>query len=401
MNKPLKIIADENMPLVDELFSSHAEIIKLPGRKILPKDVINADALLVRSITRVDSSLLDNTSVQFVGSATIGTDHIDKGWLVANHIQWANAAGCNAAAVAQYVISGICYWALQKNKTLQNIRVGILGAGNVGTELARCLDILNIAYELCDPPLQIQGDQRKFVSLKDILKCDVVTIHVPLTHDVKYATHHMFDAKQLSQLNTNQLVINAARGSVINNGALSQYLSQKRHADFILDVFENEPDISNDLVDQCLLATPHIAGHTLEGKFNGTFMVYEAFCKHFNIQSKIKEAQLLPIKNQFSLLKKLVDIRELLLSFYNIHHDYLSLVSGMDKPIGEYFDTLRKNYPSTFGKVPRRDYSGWNIQDIIDNKGVTSNSTLENKQRLETYQKLVRLCCEYTRSDET
>ena len=360
----LRIVADENMPNVEQLFGKFGDVVLRPGREISRQDLIQADALLCRSITPVNKELLQATQVKFVGTATIGTDHLDIDWLNANKIHWANAAGCNADAVVQYVMSAVCYWFKVKTETeksfslerLKDLTVGIVGAGNVGTRLASLLDQIGIKYLLCDPPLQRCGDKRKFSKLEEVLACDVITLHVPLNLDGEDKTHHLFDRLQLESLGSGQLLVNASRGAVIDNDALLDYLASPTAASVALDVFEGEPQINFSLVQECLLATPHIAGHTLEGKTRGSYMIYESFCEYFKLQREKELAQLLPLNNQLDT--SFNSLAGMFLSIYDIAEDHRKLAQSTQDNIGKHFDYLRKNYVSSF-KVPRRDYTGW------------------------------------------
>lgn len=360
MTKKYNIVVDQNMPGIDGLFGDFAEVIYSDGRSISNKLLSDADALLCRSITQVDQTLLQNTKVKFVGTATIGTDHMDIDWLESQQISWANAAGCNAAAVAQYVLSGIAFWCRAKHHDIKQLKVGIVGAGNVGTELARCCDLLGIQYLLCDPPLKSLGDRRPLVSFEEIIECDVISLHVPITDSGLYPTRHLMNHASLAQLDKSQLLINASRGAVIDNLALANYLSgsdsDSDSAAVILDVFEGEPDVPVELIDKCLLATPHIAGHTLEGKLRGSWMIFKAFRKAFEIQSHRQESELYPPRNQISLANE--ELVESLLALYDIGSDANALCSGIGS-VAIRFDQLRKNASKLADGTIRRDYSGW------------------------------------------
>jgi len=363
MNTPLRIVVDQNMPGIERLFGGIAEIIKADGRCISAETLKNADALLCRSITKVNSELLQNSKVKFVGTATIGTDHLDTDWLESNSIHWSNAAGCNAAAVAQYVLSAMAFWAKSTRRLFDGLTIGIVGAGNVGTELARCLKFLGINYRLCDPPLKNSGDQRDFVDLEQILKCDVITLHVPINNNGRNPTRHLFSKTVLSRLTNSQLLINASRGAVIDNLALSDYLEQSKSASVILDVFENEPSVPQKLLNQCLLATPHIAGHTLEGKLRGSWMIYRAFCGVFELQEKCTEEDLYPEKNEIFLVDK--DITTQLLSLYDIQQESVAFRTKNTQSIAKRFDRLRQNATQMSNGRIRRDYSGWQFKGDI------------------------------------
>jgi len=370
--KQYRIVADENMPAIEHLFGDLAEITRLDGRSINSTVLQNADALLCRSITSVDQSLLENTAVKFVGTATIGTDHLDIPWLESQKIEsekigsgsiesekinWANAAGCNAAAVAQYVLSAVAFWCKSYNKPMQDVTIGIVGAGNVGTELARCLGLLSIKYLLCDPPLEQSGDPRQLVPMSDIMKCDVISLHVPIEKIGNYPTYHLIGSKELKQLSKEQLLINASRGAVIDNIALINSLSSSDSVKVILDVFEDEPNVSRQLLEQCLLSTSHIAGHTLEGKLRGSWLIYQAFCENFNIKNDKEESSIYPSPNQISLRDD--NLISNLTAIYDIQSDSDALRFQDDEPIAVKFDRLRKNATQLANGNIRRDYSGW------------------------------------------
>ena len=349
------------MPKAKALFSEIADVHVMPGREIANKYLMHADALLCRSITQVNAQLLANTNVRFVGSATIGIDHLDTDWLDRANIRWVNSPGCNAAAVAQYVLSAMAYWAEKRDKSLIDLTVGIVGAGNVGTELSRCLSTLSIKHQLCDPPLQEAGDSREFVKLASILECDVISLHVPLTHSGNHSTYHLIDHAVLNHFSSEQLLINASRGAVVDNNALLSYLEAQNIANCVLDVYENEPAVNYDLVQACLLATPHIAGHSLEGKVRGSYSVYSKFCEHFDITVRVNESQLYPKKNKANIDG--ATLERALLSLYDIKFNSNLLKASDEMILVKSFDLLRKNATKLESGLYRRDYSGWSVHD--------------------------------------
>ncbi|MDQ7048997.1 MAG: 4-phosphoerythronate dehydrogenase [Enterobacterales bacterium] len=372
MSPPLKVVVDQDMPCVDKLFSTVAEVIKVSGREIAPIDVKNADALLCRSVTPVNQSLLKGSSVKFVGTATIGIDHLDTPWLNSKGIVWQNAAGCNADAVAQYVLSAIAFWCNKFERDIHQLRVGIVGAGHVGSALVGCLEKLGIAYLLCDPPLAEQGDPRSFSSFEQVFQADVVTLHVPLTKtsDLGFKkahnTYHLIDKKRLGQLVDSQLLINASRGAVVNNQALAVYLKQQDHAQVVLDVYENEPAIDPDIVKNCLLSTPHIAGHSLEGKVRGTWLIYKAFCEHFGLKVALEQNSLYPQANQANFSAKNMSLEQMLLHIYPIELDSKALKQVDHHQVSSSFDQARKNATQLANGMTRRDYSGWQFSEDSD-----------------------------------
>jgi erythronate-4-phosphate dehydrogenase len=279
----MKIVADKNMPLLAETFGRHGEIQLLDGRHICNADLADADVLLVRSVTRVDESLLRGTGIRFVGSATIGIDHLDTTWLNTNNIIWAHAPGCNANAASQYALAMMWLACEHLNRDFRQQTVGIIGRGNVGQRLEHLLKILNIPVMSCDPPLQDAGEPQ-LVSMDEACANSIISMHVPLTSGGKYPTINLFDSRQLEALRSNTLLVNTSRGAVIEKaGLLAQIYSGRLQA--ALDVWPDEPFIDPEMLDAVTIATPHVAGYSLEGKQAGTEMIYAVFCKRFSLRS--------------------------------------------------------------------------------------------------------------------
>ncbi|AUD79155.1 DUF3410 domain-containing protein [Kangiella profundi] len=352
----MKIVADENMPLVQELFGSFATVVTVAGRKINKEHLLDADVLLVRSVTQVNQDLLQGTKVRFVGSATIGTDHIDQGYLLEQGIEFAYAPGCNAQAVAEYVLAAIAFWADHKQKDLRQCTVGIIGAGNVGSKVAQILELLGIEYLLNDPPLEEQGDSRQFVPIQAIQQCDIVTCHVPLTNRGLHASHHLIDEKFLSVMQPGGLLINSSRGAVVDNTAALHCKQAGKDIDFVLDVWENEPDLNVELFKQSLISTPHIAGYSQEGKIRGTYQLYQSVCQWLGMVPKFALRDLLPEAPKWNPPVKLSSdtgfLYQSLRSFYDIKSDDQQMRQKLEEvlrrsgaTIAEEFDNLRKNYP--------------------------------------------------------
>jgi erythronate-4-phosphate dehydrogenase len=291
----MKIIADENMPFVRELFSQIGDVQLLPGRSMDADQISDADLLLVRSVTRINSELLSQArNLKFVGSAAVGTEHIDTQYLQSGGIAFANAPGCNRLAVSEYVLSSLLRLSEKYGFDLPRQTVGIVGAGNTGTAVSEKLAALGIKVRLCDPPLQRSGDGREFFPLEQVLKSDIVSLHVPLTRSGFDATWHLLDHEVLDGFRSDQYLINASRGAVIDNQALLAIKAAGGGPVLVLDVWEGEPDIELALLPHVSLATPHIAGHSLEGKARGTLMVYQAACQMLGQTPTTTLNQLLP-----------------------------------------------------------------------------------------------------------
>jgi erythronate-4-phosphate dehydrogenase len=345
----MKIIADENIPCVQTAFSQLGNVVCMPGRNMTPKALVDTDILLVRSVTQVNQQLLKNTAVRFVATATSGINHIDVDYLHRHDIQFASALGSNANSVAQYVLAAVCYWSIKRTRPLNTLSMGIIGHGHVGAEVARLCKQFGISCLLNDPPLAAQLNDRKYVDLNTALACDIVSLHVPLTVSGPYATSHLLKCKQIDQLRPGSLLINAARGGVVHEQALLSRKLKNADIDFVVDVWEGEPQINMDLMQQALIATAHIAGYSMDGKIRGTEMIYQACCDYFGVMRHWSAADYDYDGNQAHKLSVsgFNDLREAMLDAYDLAADDHLLRMIKTKAPGtrhQYFDGLRKNY---------------------------------------------------------
>ena len=327
----MKIVADENLAFTDYFFEGF-DVDQVAGRTLSAQ---NADALIVRSVTRVDAQLLAKSSVQFVGSATIGTDHLDIAYLEEQHIKWCNAAGCNAQAVAEYVVTAL----LQINSKFlhQNITLGIVGLGNVGKRLSILAQRLGwnvVAYD----PFVTNTTWEELLS-----QSDAISIHVPLTKTGDYPTYHLFNEAVFRQMKPETVLINSARGAVVSEQDLLEDIARTQRK-VVLDVFEHEPVISQAVLDAVTLVTPHIAGYSLEGKARGTQMIYDQFCQFYQrLNTKDFKTQLPRCQQYFGDLKSVLEEPQRL---YDIAQDDANLRACLKNGVVEQsaFDALRKNY---------------------------------------------------------
>ncbi len=357
----LRLIVDENIAFADKAFAQFGKVNLMPGREINNSALKDIDVLIVRSITNVDEALLKNTPVKFVGTATIGTDHIDLDYLKSKNIFFADARGCNAYSVAEYVLDSLLNFAVRFDFCLKDKSIGIVGVGNVGSKVAAFAEALGMMVLLNDPPLKRIGDKRKFVELDDILNCDIVTLHTPLNLDGIDKTYHLFNYDNLNKLKDGAILINSSRGAVINNLDLLTEI-EKKNLKVVLDVWENEPDINIELVKNVLIATPHIAGYSYEGKVNGTKIIYESLCKYFGEEKTFKFD--LPIPKEPTLIfnnsnKLETGLNNLISSVYSIQDDdnQMRKIIEMEKDERvKYFDLQRKNYPR------RREFNNYTIE---------------------------------------
>jgi len=356
----MNLIIDENIAFAQEAFSHFGNAKLMDGRSLTNKNVKDADVLIIRSITRVDEELLNKSKVRFVGTATIGTDHIDLDYLQRKKIVFADAKGCNADSVAEYVFTALLRVASEKKLLLKDKTIGVVGIGNIGSRVIRLADSLGMKVLKNDPPLERKGIGSNYVDLDEILKADIITLHVPLSFEGIDKTFHLLNENNLKMIKENVTIINTSRGAVIDNTSLSDEAIRKGF-NLILDVWEDEPSVNINLLGRTKVATAHIAGYSLEGKVNGTKMIYDALCKFCKIeptwQPKLPAIGRIDLK----LSKSKSDeekLSNLFSSVYDIEKDDMSLREISNYKLNEqagYFDLLRKNYPV------RREFSNYTV----------------------------------------
>jgi erythronate-4-phosphate dehydrogenase len=364
----VQIVADENIPLLEQFFSEFGEIRKVAGRTMTSEDVKDADILLVRSVTKVNEALIANSPVKFIGTCTIGTDHIDLVHLEAvnqqrtannqQKIAFSSAPGCNAEAVVDYILSAVSVLIDKRDQKFEDISVAIIGVGNVGLRLRRRLEAMGVTVIAVDP-FKVASEVGELSSLDDALKADVVSLHIPITQTseaAEHATYHLINEQRLLQMKPNACLINSCRGSVVDNVALNTHMSNHVYFESIIDVWEGEPNLDLQLMSRCLLATPHIAGYSLDGKMRGTEQVYQACCQTFGLPIRNKLAQYLPepsikrIKFGDSVPVHQA-LRTAIRAVYEVRVDDGIMRSSLLRTNGEaqamrtQFDLLRKNYP--------------------------------------------------------
>lgn len=345
----MKIVADAHIPFVKEYFHAYGELVLAPGRSISRDHVKDADLLLVRSITRVDKNLLANTQVKFVGSVTAGADHLDTKWLDEAGIAWSVAVGFNAPPVADYVISVIA--ALQRKRLLakEKIKTAVLGVGKVGSLVVERLKWLNMDVVLCDPLRAEKEADFNAVSLQELADVDLISLHVPLVKTGSYPTHHFINQAFLQRQKPGCVLLNASRGAVVCSSDLLQY---GRHLHWCFDVWEHEPKIDKTILEQTLIATPHIAGYSMQSKIRGIDMIYRIACEKKIIAPQTRPPLIFPQQE---------------LTFADQHHHWQDIVLGIFNPLiltammrttllpdydyGHRFDEMRNqfNYRHEFG----------------------------------------------------
>jgi len=359
----LNIVADANIPFVKDIFSTLGEVTTHAGRSISAVDVADADVLLVRSVTPVNEALLAGSRVRFVGTATIGVDHIDREYLEQRGIGFASAPGSNAISAAEYVISALLISAQQQDFALRDKIIAIVGVGNVGGQVLRRLQAMGITCLCYDPPRQQALADRDYVEWADVLGADIVTAHVPLTRTGQWPTWQMFNEAFFTALTPGALFINTARGAVVEEQALMQCLDRGQALQLILDVWQGEPNIDMALLERTLLGTPHIAGYSFDGKVRGTEMIYHALCAHLGITEQwSSEAVLTPPEDALIEVDTGMSWQQCLYQtitrVYDVRDDDRALRRSASMPAterGAYFDRLRKEYPR------RREFSQYRL----------------------------------------
>lgn len=351
----MKILIDENMPYAEQLFSQLGDVVLKSGRTLTADDLVDVDALMIRSVTKVNAALIAKANkLKFVGTATAGMDHVDQARLKEKGIFFTAAPGCNKVGVAEYAFSVMMVLAQQHGFSVFDKTVGIIGAGQVGSYLQQCLEGIGIKVLINDPPKQEQGDSRTFTPLDTLIEqADIITLHTPITRDGEHPTHHMFDAARLNSLRGDQILINAARGPIVDNTALKARLLKNDGFIAALDVFEFEPEVDMELLPLLAFATSHVAGYGLEGKARGTTMIFNSYCEFLNKELNAHASELLPTAPVPKLVldrawdeATLHTITQLI---YDVRKDDALFRREISKPGS--FDLMRKNY------WDRREYS--------------------------------------------
>jgi len=350
----VRIITDANIPFVKDCFSSIGEVGLISGREMTPAVIADADCLLVRSITEVNEKLLSASKVRFVGTATIGFEHIDMEYLKKNNIGFASAPGSNANSVAEYIVAALLETAEKYNFELVGKSIGIVGVGNVGSRVEKRVRALGMKVKLNDPPLHRETGDEKYLPLEGLFDCDFITLHTPLTFEGIDKTYHLADEEFFKSLKDGCVFLNTSRGGVADTGALKSAIKSGRLKAAVLDVWENEPGIDTELLEMVDIGTAHIAGYSLDGKIAGVIMIYKAACDYFgfkpefDIESFLPEPAVAELKinpdegSEQQVLRKAVE------RIYDIKEDDRQLRRILDTPAekqGRLFDRLRKEYP--------------------------------------------------------
>lgn len=376
-------VIDEQIQFGQEAFRTIGGVRAIPAALMNSQSLGDADLLIVRSVTRVDESLLGNSRIKFVGSVTSGVDHIDFDCLQKRNIAFANAPGCNAASVAEYVMAALCFLR-EKGLLASDARIGVVGVGHVGRQVARKACGLGFAVLKNDPPAALKGENEDFLPLDELMSCDVLTLHVPLIEDGPFRTRRFFDNARLRQIKRGGVLINTSRGEVVDEPALISCLQDGHLSGAVIDVWTGEPRINTNLLQRAMLGTPHIAGYSLEGRTAGTIAVYRAACRFLGVP-ETWQCQL-PSENQSLILaaKESVELSagRAVLQVYDIHADDARLRAMLSPLCGEkdkFFIELRKRYSirrEFSSRRVRTEGLGSNLLDKLRALGFTCENAL-------------------------
>jgi erythronate-4-phosphate dehydrogenase len=359
----MKIVADDKIPFLKGALEPYADLIYIPGNQITRDILIDSDAMLIRTRTKCTENLLEGTGVVFIGTATIGFDHIDTQYCDRNNINWTNAPGCNSSSVQQYIAAALLKISYKNHFNLGDKTLGIIGVGNVGSKVEKFARAIGMNVLLNDPPRARLEGKKNFQSLNTVLsESDIVTVHVPLNLAGEDITYHLFNEDSFSKIKNGAWFLNSSRGEVTDTSALKKALNSDKLSGAVIDVWENEPDIDLELMHKALIATPHIAGYSIDGKANGTAMVVNSLCRYFS----------LPLENWYPVnvpppAKPYISIdcsnkseeeiiREAVKHSYNIDEDNARLHF-----LPSDFEKLRGDYPL------RREFASF----MVDLKGGT------------------------------
>lgn len=364
----LSIVIDDKIPFIKGILEPYANVTYIPGHEIKNEDLKKTDALVIRTRTRIDETLLKGTSIKFIASATIGFDHIDRQSCQALGVQWVNAPGCNSGSVYQYVASALSFLSNQYEFQFNEKTLGIIGVGNVGSKVEKLGKILGFRVLLNDPPRERQEGKTGFTDLDTLLShSDIITFHVPLIHTGVDKTFEMLNGKTLRGIKTGSWIINTSRGDVIDEKALLSAIAGGTIKSAILDVWKNEPQIHGQLLEAVAIGTPHIAGYSLDGKANGTSQTVRNLADFFHLKLDLwypenisaPSNELLEI--QTKMTKRQEILKKYILATYDAEKDSYPLKNEPD-----HFELLRGHYPA------RREFHAFtvnskNLPDMVQN----------------------------------
>jgi erythronate-4-phosphate dehydrogenase len=344
----VRVVADANIPMVEQVLGDHATVERVPGRELTRDALRGVSVLLVRSVTRVNADLLDGTDVQFVASATIGIDHVDRAYLQQRGIGFAHAPGSNANSVAEHVVAALLWCSRNRGVRLQARTLGVVGVGNVGGRVVALAPTLGLVCLRNDPPKHRASADPAYLPLEQVLaQADIVTLHVPLTAEGPDPTYHLANDAFFGAMKSGAVFVNTSRGDVVDEAALRRH--RGKLGAVVLDVWSGEPCIATDTLALADVATPHVAGYSYDGKLCGTQMVCEAACAHYGLSPAMD------IVAEAGRERVSIDVTgagdplyDAVMRAYPIGDEDARLRAVVDMPApqrGPHFDRLRREYP--------------------------------------------------------
>lgn len=356
----MKIVIDDKIPFIRGVFEPYAQVVYLPGASTTADDVRDADALITRTRTKCNASLLEGSSVKIVFTATIGFDHIDTQWCESNGIIWRSAPGCNSGSVRQYIAAALVTLCDRYGLNFKDVTLGVVGVGNVGSKVASAAGAMGMKVLLNDPPRERREGSDGFSSLDDIIgTCNIITLHVPMQKTGPDATYHLFDGTTFDRMGRGAILINSSRGPVVSNSDLKEALATGKIRAAALDVWENEPAPDSELVSLLDITTPHIAGYSADGKANGTSAAVRGVAEVLGIESlkgwSVPSVPGPEVNTEFSVnaagLSFQQTIAKAILHTYDIGKDSDALCNSL-----ESFEKLRGSYPI------RREFEAFTVR---------------------------------------
>ena len=371
----MKVVMDENVLLGKETFSIIGDVVAVSGREITPEVIKDADILVVRSVTKVDEQLLEKSNVKFVGSATAGIDHVNTEYLKVRGIGFASAPGSNSNSVAEYVASALLLLDKKGKISLDELSLGVVGVGNVGSKVVKKAEGLGLEVLQNDPPLKRETKDKVFLELDELMGCDIITLHVPLYLSGADKTLNLFDENRINKMKRGSVLINTSRGKVVEQTALKTALRKGHLSGAILDVWEQEPDVDKEMLELVDIGTSHIAGYSYDGKVKGTRMVFDSICEFFSIDKewkvKLPSPEVPYIEVTSNETQDLAEIiADVVFRVYDIKKDDNKLrkilnLEGKEKK--DFFDALRANY-----RV-RREFFNTRLKLSTENENLKNN----------------------------
>jgi len=353
----ISIIADDAIPFLKGVTDDVANIRYVKGSAITRSMLEGVDALIIRTRTKCNKALLEGTGVSFIGTATIGFDHIDTEFCSANGITWANAPGCNSSSVMQYMVAALLQICIRYNLEPREITLGVVGAGNVGSKVAEAGAILGMRVLINDPPREAREGKGMFTSITEIVReADIITLHVPLTLEGPYPTFHLAGREFIDAMKRGSFLVNTSRGGVTDEEEVKRALWSGQLKGYIADVWHCEPAVDAELVEMTEISTPHTAGYSADGKMNGTRIIVQALSSHFNIPVILPAEDILPPP-----LSNIIDLSRFAGTDLDILNGIVTSTIDIAAESRQFkvdlsrFEAIRNNYPA------RREFKAYHI----------------------------------------